>query len=63
MGTLKTVSRDEDNILDQIYVKQIFSDFNYDLKFIGFKILRMIEENAYLKQYRSQQERAHKIGF
>ena len=29
----------------------------------GFKILRMIEENTYLKKYSSLQERAHKIGF
>ena len=29
----------------------------------GFKILRVIEENAYLKKYSSLQERAHTIGF
>ena len=28
----------------------------------GFRILRVIVENAYLKKYSSQQERAHKIG-
>ena len=34
LDTFNNVSRDEDNILDQIYVKQIFSDFYYeDLKF------------------------------
>ena len=34
LGHLNNVSRDEDNILDQIYIKQICSDFYYeDLKF------------------------------
>ena len=29
----------------------------------GFKVLSVIEENAYLKKYSSLQERAYKIGF
>ena len=29
----------------------------------GFKILRVTEENAYLKKYSSLQERAYTIGF
>ena len=34
LDTVNNVSRDEDNILDQIYIKQICSDFYYeDLKF------------------------------
>ena len=34
LDTFNNVSRDEDNILDQIYIKQICSDFYYeDLKF------------------------------
>ena len=32
----------EDSILDQIYEKQIFSDFYYE----DFKFLELIEENA-----------------
>ena len=49
----------EDNILDQIHMyKANCSDF-----FLReFKILRVIEENTYLKNFSSLQERAHKIG-
>ena len=28
-----------------------------------FKILRLIEENAYIKKYRTLQQRTHKMGF
>ena len=38
--------RDEDRILDQIYQKQIFSDFIMKIYY-----LRVIEEYAYLKKY------------
>ena len=30
LDTFNNVSRDEDNILEQIYVKQIWSDFYYE---------------------------------
>ena len=34
LDTFNNVSRDEENILDQIYIKQMCSDFYYeDLKF------------------------------
>ena len=56
LHSFNNVSRGEDNILDQIYLKQMCSDFYYE-------DLRVIEENAYLKKYSSLQERAHKIGF
>ena len=57
LDSFNNVSRDEDSILDQIYIRQICSDFYHeDLKFW------VIEENAYLKNYSFLQERAHKIG-
>ena len=43
---------DEDSILDQIYKMQIFSDFYYK----SFKILRVIQESAYLKKYSTLQQ-------
>ena len=50
MDTFNTVSRNEDNILDQMYKKQMCSDFYYeDL----IKIMRVIEENAFSKKYSS----------
>ena len=58
MDSLNNVSRDEDNILDLIDIKQLCSDFYYEDKVLGG-----IEENAYLKKYSSIQKRAHKIGF
>ena len=30
LDTFNNISRDEDNILDQIYIKQIYSDFYHD---------------------------------
>ena len=48
---------DEDNILDQLYIKQLCLDFYL------FKVLVVIEENAYLKKYSSIQKRAHKFRF
>ena len=51
--------RDEDSILDQMYQKQIFSNFNYE----DSEVLKVIEENAYLKKYSTKQEGTHKIGF
>ena len=57
--TFNKVSRDEDNILDQIYIKQICSDFYYE----DLKMLRAIEEKSYLKNYNSLQERVIKLGF
>ena len=57
LDTFNNVSRDADNILYQIYLKQICPDFYYD------DLIRVIKENAYLKKYSSLQERAHKIGF
>ena len=58
MDTFNNVSMDEDSILDQIYNKEICSEFYHeDLKF------RVIEEYTYLKKFSSLQERAHKIGF
>ena len=56
MDTFNNVSRDEDNILDQIYIKQMCPD-------LYSEVLRVIEENAQLKKYISLQERAHKIWF
>ena len=35
----------------------------FGLLLYGFKMLRVIEENAYLIEISSLQERAHKIGF
>ena len=58
LDSFNNVSRDEDNILYQIYMKQMCSDFYYE-----DEVLRAIEENAYIKKYSSQQERAHKIEF
>ena len=59
LDTFNNVSRDENNILDQIYNKANM----FGLLLWGFEILRVIEENGYLKKYSSLQERAHKIGF
>ena len=42
LGNINNVSRDEDNILDQIYAKQICPDFDYD-DFIFITLY----ENAY----------------
>ena len=39
MNSFNMAYRDEDSILDQIYKKQIFSDFHYK----EYKILRVIE--------------------
>ena len=47
------VYRDENNILEQIYQKQICSDFYYE------DFLRAIEENAFLEKYSSLQEGAN----
>ena len=58
LNTFNNVSRDEDNILDQIYTKANV----FGLLFWRFKVLRVTEENAYLKKCSSLQERAHKIG-
>ena len=58
LDSLNNSSREEDNISDQIYIKQMCSNF-----LRGFKVLRVIEENAYLKKYSSIKERAHKSGF
>ena len=50
------VYKDEDSILDQINSNQIFFA-SY------FKILRVIEENAYLRKYSTLQLGTHKIAF
>ena len=59
LDTFNDVSRDEDNIWDQIYMKQIWLDFYHeDLKFWEW-----LKKMHILKKYSSLQERAHKIGF
>ena len=61
LDTFNDESRDEDKILSQIYIRTNMLGF----LLWGFKILRVIEENAYLKKYSIHilQGRAHKIGF
>ena len=58
MDTFNNVSRDEDNILDQIYIYKVnmFGHFYEDLKFQ--RGLKKMPLNKY-----SSQERTHKIGF
>ena len=48
-----------DRSLEQKYEKQIFSDFYCDF----LRILRVIEESAYLRKYSTLQQGTHKIGF
>ena len=52
--------KDEDNILDQIYV---WKENLFGLSFWKFKIFRMIKENWYLKKYSIIQQGTHKIKF
>ena len=51
--------RDKDSIVDQINLKHIFSDSHYE----DLKIVRVIEENAYLKKYSTLKKGTYKIGF
>ena len=48
--------RDEESILDQIYENTL------GIFLWGFKILRVFEENAYLKKYGTLQQGTYKIG-
>ena len=65
LDSLNNSSREEDNILDQIYKKQMCSDFYYEnLKGLRImRILRVIEENAYWKKYSSLQKKLIKLCF
>ena len=52
--------RDEASILDQKYEQQINILESY---YQRFKILEIIEENAYLKKNNTEQQRTHKFEF
>ena len=56
LDSVNLAYRDEDNISDQLYDKQIFSGFCHE----DFKFL---EENAYINKYSTLQEGIYNIGF
>ena len=53
MDSVNMEYRDENSILDQIFPKAII----FRLLLWSLKILRVIEENAYLKKYSTPQQR------
>ena len=58
LDTFNSVSRDEDNILDQIYKEQICSDFYND----DFKFWEWLWKFIF-KEIKLSTKKAHKIGF